>query len=446
MRFGRRVFVIAVLASAPAFALAGAARSGLSNDAVGGVHDVVQAEVSVQTDTVASGTTLVGVRKWDVGMGELNGGTLTDPTVSVASGYQPSQLADCCGEPFTSLPIVQSNPGGSSAGFEITSALTATLQPRCDTSRSVSPLQVPVTGGQQTVTLTVRCTDPAVTSIEPSVSMGSGTAGPEVSVVSFSPPANLDQGEDLCLSGCPNGGGGGNGGGGKPVGVGFELDNIVTGKQYTFTVVFNTENPFGVPFAQKPGVSSTDTSGSSPCFACGPQSSITFADPTLDGPIPGAGQVTLSAGEPHGWDLFADDDREIDFDGTQSSPLSYAGNGSGTDDQAVTLAAAWSGGGGLDGTPVTFTLGSQSCTGTTSFGAASCTITLAQPVGAYTLGISSPGDISVYPSTASASFSITGPTSTDQCKNGGWQTFGIFKNPGDCVSYVATGGKNPPNG
>ena len=36
------------------------------------------------------------------------------------------------------------------------------------------------------------------------------------------------------------------------------------------------------------------------------------------------------------------------------------------------------------------------------------------------------------------------PTSTDQCKNGGWQVFGVFKNQGDCESFVATGGKNPP--
>lgn len=39
---------------------------------------------------------------------------------------------------------------------------------------------------------------------------------------------------------------------------------------------------------------------------------------------------------------------------------------------------------------------------------------------------------------------ITLPTSADQCKNGGWQAYGIFKNQGDCVSYVATKGKNPP--
>jgi hypothetical protein len=36
------------------------------------------------------------------------------------------------------------------------------------------------------------------------------------------------------------------------------------------------------------------------------------------------------------------------------------------------------------------------------------------------------------------------PTSREQCKNGGWKTFGVFKNQGDCLSFVATKGKNPP--
>jgi hypothetical protein len=38
------------------------------------------------------------------------------------------------------------------------------------------------------------------------------------------------------------------------------------------------------------------------------------------------------------------------------------------------------------------------------------------------------------------------PTSKNQCKNGGWRSFGVFKNQGDCVSFVATGGKNAPAG
>jgi hypothetical protein len=40
----------------------------------------------------------------------------------------------------------------------------------------------------------------------------------------------------------------------------------------------------------------------------------------------------------------------------------------------------------------------------------------------------------------------TRPTSKDQCKDGGWRNFPGFKNQGDCVSFVATGGKNPPAG
>jgi hypothetical protein len=40
------------------------------------------------------------------------------------------------------------------------------------------------------------------------------------------------------------------------------------------------------------------------------------------------------------------------------------------------------------------------------------------------------------------------PTTKDQCKDGGWKTFTnpSFKNQGDCVSFVATNGKNPPSG
>jgi hypothetical protein len=38
------------------------------------------------------------------------------------------------------------------------------------------------------------------------------------------------------------------------------------------------------------------------------------------------------------------------------------------------------------------------------------------------------------------------PTSKKQCKQGGWRSFGVFKNQGDCVSFMVTGGENPPAG
>jgi hypothetical protein len=37
------------------------------------------------------------------------------------------------------------------------------------------------------------------------------------------------------------------------------------------------------------------------------------------------------------------------------------------------------------------------------------------------------------------------PTSIADCLNGGWTTFAAFKNEGDCVSFVATGGRNQPS-
>jgi hypothetical protein len=36
------------------------------------------------------------------------------------------------------------------------------------------------------------------------------------------------------------------------------------------------------------------------------------------------------------------------------------------------------------------------------------------------------------------------PADKDECKDGAWKSFGVFKNQGDCVSWFATGGKNPP--
>ena len=47
--------------------------------------------------------------------------------------------------------------------------------------------------------------------------------------------------------------------------------------------------------------------------------------------------------------------------------------------------------------------------------------------------------------TASFNIFVRLPASKDQCKNGGWRNYGTtFKSQGDCVSFVATGGKNPP--
>lgn len=41
----------------------------------------------------------------------------------------------------------------------------------------------------------------------------------------------------------------------------------------------------------------------------------------------------------------------------------------------------------------------------------------------------------------------TEPTTVDQCKHDGWRDYGdMFKNQGDCVSFVVTDGRNAPDG
>ena len=61
------------------------------------------------------------------------------------------------------------------------------------------------------------------------------------------------------------------------------------------------------------------------------------------------------------------------------------------------------------------------------------------------------GDLRITVLTIQASLWNSGsaelPTSNDQCKNDGWKSYGTtFRNQGDCVSFVATKGKNQPAG
>jgi hypothetical protein len=52
------------------------------------------------------------------------------------------------------------------------------------------------------------------------------------------------------------------------------------------------------------------------------------------------------------------------------------------------------------------------------------------------------------PTTFIEAFGSTGVgVEQNQCKHGAWKSFGtMFKNQGDCVSFFATHGKNPPGG
>lgn len=426
-------------------------RGGLFPDVRAQLDSGVATGVPATTNSVTHGTSFGNGVSWFWGFDIKNfqpGNTVTSPTISVASGYDPSQLFPNFGAPASALPIVLSQPSlpsGSDLQLGLGSSIAATLVPACDTSRSVTPATVPLGGGDQTFTFSVQCFDPGVRN----VNGGVGHFLPGSTVVSFTPPDNLDQGEGLNAPpsswfGAP---------GDAHAGFGIGIENLVTGKQYTFTFIVHSPDPFGLPYAQTAGIGLVEESPQpTGCAGCGgPAMGVTIGEPTLDGPTPGAGQVTFSAGEAHVWLVDVWHERKIEYGGTDQRNLVYQGPPSAVDGQTVTLTASWDGIQRQATTPVTFTIGRQSCTATTGavenpFGdqGAVCSIRLAQPPGSYTLQVSSPGDVSVYPASSSAPFSITGPAATDECNDGRWSEFGIFTNQGDCVSYVDSNGKNPP--
>jgi hypothetical protein len=78
------------------------------------------------------------------------------------------------------------------------------------------------------------------------------------------------------------------------------------------------------------------------------------------------------------------------------------------------------------------------------------TISLATPPEAPTTCPAEPSDLSLIGAFTRGDLvvhdAVARPTSKDQCKNGRWRSYGVFRNQGDCVSYVATGGRNQPSG
>jgi hypothetical protein len=90
--------------------------------------------------------------------------------------------------------------------------------------------------------------------------------------------------------------------------------------------------------------------------------------------------------------------------------LTYTGATSGDFDDPATLSASLtdSSGRAVVGAPVSFTLGSQTCTGTTDEnGSASCSITPSEQAGSYTMTATYAGDSTHLATSASATFDVT---------------------------------------
>lgn len=350
---------------------------------------------SAAIDAVSGATSFLGYPTWTFHLGTHR--AATSPTLTVNSGYPSSSLIQLGGPsaPVSALPIVEVRPslaaGGNTEFRPITGPdITVAFDLGYDSSRVVTPLVVPVGGGDQTLDVTVTPTASDISDFH----IGLFDNIPGVSLVSFAAPPNLDQGERLFG---PNTFGGV---------ASWGLGNVRTGKSYTLRATIRVPNPFGVPFSHKPswhlfaGVQLPDG-----CAGCGgPASSVTLPEPTLDGETPGAGSVTFSVAEDSlVWEVRRQVQRVVRYSSTRGSRLDSLAAVRHGPDLAVSARLTF---GKFSTTPpagetITFTLGTGHCSGITGLdGRATCTMPV-ETTGGATLFASYAGNAEWYPSTAS---------------------------------------------
>lgn len=250
--------------------------------------------------------TQTGFRNWLTFLGNSSQASVTNPAITVASGYDPSFFPGVAAFPVTyTQPTLA--PGQEFSGDLPPSTIPVSFSLGYDSTRTVSPLTIPVGGTQQTVTFTVTPTDSRYAADLSTFDMWVGSDLPGVSVASVTNPGNLNQGETLqTVANQP-----------PPIGLFvWTLGSPQLNKQYTFTVVLNVPNPFGVPFDYRPVVQMDGDTATILCDACA-GSSVTIKDPTLDGSVPGSGATTFSVAQTsHTWTSVHEDSATVQYAGT----------------------------------------------------------------------------------------------------------------------------------
>jgi hypothetical protein len=305
---------LAVAASIPLAIPGTASAQGPNSDLT--ALEVAASDVSLPpaATSAQAGTVQSGIRNWDFFLGNNSQTSVTNPTITIDGGYSPSLFPGISSFPVTgsqaSLAPGQQffTPPGGALNSNIPVSFTAGY----DSTRTVSPLMVPVGGSQQTVVITM---SPVDTRYAPgpgvifNINLSSDVPG--VSLVSTTNPDNLDQGEILqTFSGAA-----------FPFGL-FEwrLGMAQLNKQYTFTAVLNVPNPGGAPFEYRPDVSIRGEQQTILCDACA-GSAVTIKDSTLDGSVARSGGATFSVTETsHTWTSTSSAAFDVDYQGTTQTP------------------------------------------------------------------------------------------------------------------------------
>jgi hypothetical protein len=290
----RRASRIAALAVSIAGLMVGTAQTGLAgplSDFEGAVNSGFCAVQPARVDVTPSGSSLAGRRKWGFEMHTHLALGAPTPSVTVNSGFAPATLLSqppftpCSGVRLSSLPYVVAqsglNPGTDCICPTLTEAPRGTDLVGFASSRSVTPLRIPVAGTDQVEGATFQVTDPSLAGL---LKLNINSPVPGATYVSASPPAGATV--------IPTGGG-----------VQFAL-NPVLGQSYTFSVTLHVPNPVGRTFISKPQYDFALLGSGSSSNDPGPATSETILVPSLDGTTPGAGSATFAVGGAGGsWSL-----------------------------------------------------------------------------------------------------------------------------------------------
>jgi hypothetical protein len=292
------------------------------------IFSFLQYDVPAGVNTVSGSATVPLYPRWNILFTNNSSATVTDPTITISSGLDPSvfngqlptpTLPSSCSQPSLD-PTGTMNLGFAAPGSVHSGSLGY------DSSAIAIPSVLPAAGGEVTEQFTVTVKNPDLAGGNIFISTGNG----DVSVISQTVPQNLDQGESIFMDGNE-----------------WNLSNAQLDKPYVFTALVQTgiSGPDPAPYV----FSANGFIQLATCAHCGNSatgSSVNVPDANLDG----AFNLSVDQGAQL-WTVFHERVFEVSYPDTHT-PLS--------------------------------------------------------------------------------------------CKSGNWQSYGIFKNQGDCVGYVATKGTNPP--
>lgn len=262
-----------------------------------GITDESRASQPPSVDAVSGSQTLQGSRAWFFQIQNSYGaGTATNASISVQSGYPASSFVGVTSFPVsTSTAVLGPN---QALALSLNSSIPASFTSGFDSTRSMSPQVVPAGGGPVSVQVTFTRTDSTTCITNTPGFEGcnySGTLQPGLNgatVLSLSGPLNLDQSEGFSSNV-------------QPFGASWSLNDPILGKTYSLTVNLSLPD-LGHAYVYKPFVNLDLTdSGPHGCeqdTCAGPSTTLTLADPTLDGGTLGRGQLTFSVDQSFMWD------------------------------------------------------------------------------------------------------------------------------------------------